>query len=384
MSAPAPFTVLVVDDDPDTRLNLCDILELDGYRVELVGTAAEALARDDWGRYGAIVLDRRLPDGTAEEILPRLRKLAPEAAVVIITGYADVTATIAAFRLGAADYVLKPVNADELRARLGRLAEHRRDRDALRERTEELRATTQQLWQAARLAGVGELAASIAHELNNPLGTVGLRLEGVLAKTPADDPRRRPLEIIDQETQRMARLVGNLLQFSRAGLDQVSTVDVCEEVRRTLELVEYHLRKHQVRAEPEFSPEVPLIYADRQQLRQVLLNLFTNATDAMPGGGRLTPRVVPGVLDAETPAVMIEVIDTGHGIPPELLPRVTEPFFTTKPEGKGTGLGLAICRRIVRQHQGTIDVESRPGEGTTVRIVLPIRPDTNVAGLRAE
>jgi signal transduction histidine kinase len=80
---------------------------------------------------------------------------------------------------------------------------------------------------------------------------------------------------------------------------------------------------------------------------------------------------------------VVEVADTGVGIPPELLPRVTEPFFTTKPEGKGTGLGLAICRRIVRQHQGTIDVESRPGEGTTVRVTLPVRPDTNVAGLHA-
>jgi signal transduction histidine kinase len=378
-----PFTVLVVDDDPDTRVNLCDILELDGHRVEAVGTAAEALARNDWDRYGAVILDRRLPDGTAEDLLPRLRRLAPDAAVVIVTGFADVPATIAAFRLGAADYVLKPVNADELRARLGRIAEHRRDREALRERTEELRATTQQLWQAARLAGVGELAASIAHELNNPLGTVSLRVEGLLAKTPPDDPRRKPLEIIDQEVQRMARLVGNLLQFSRASVDKVSTVDVCEEVRRTLELVEHHLRKHQIRAEPEFAPGLPLIYADRQQLRQVFLNLFTNATDAMPGGGRLVPRVRTGELPPVRPAVVVEVADTGVGIPAELLPRVTEPFFTTKPEGKGTGLGLAICRRIVVQHQGTIEVESRPGEGTTVRVTLPIRPDTNVAGLHA-
>jgi signal transduction histidine kinase len=378
-----PFTVLVVDDDADTRLNLCDILELDGFRVEAVGTAAEALARTDWGRYGAVILDRRLPDGTAEDLLPQLRRLAPDAAVMIVTGFADVAATIAAFRLGASDYLLKPINPDELRARLGRIAEHRQDREALRERTEELRATTQQLWQAARLAGVGELAASIAHELNNPLGTVSLRVEGVLAKTPPDDPRRRPLEIIDQEVQRMARLVGNLLQFSRAGVDQVSTVDVCEEVRRTLELTDYHLRKHQIKVITECDPAAPVIYADRQQLRQVLLNLFTNSADAMPGGGRLTPRVRPGALPDGTPSVVIEVADTGTGIPPELLPRVTEPFFTTKPEGKGTGLGLAICRRIVRQHQGTIEVESRPGEGTTVRIALPVRPDTNVAGLHA-
>jgi signal transduction histidine kinase len=381
MSEPRLFTVLVVDDDADTRSNLHDILQLDGYHVELVGTAAEALARDDWSRYGAVILDRKLPDGSAEDLLPPMRRLAPEAAVMIITGSADIQATIAAFRLGAADYVFKPINPDELRARLGRIAEHHRDRIALRERTEELRATTQQLWQAARLAGVGELAASIAHELNNPLGTVSLRVEGVLAKTPPDDPRRRPLEIIEQEVERMARLVGNLLQFSRAGVDKVSTVDMCEEVRRTLELIEHHLRKHQIRVDLDFAPTVPLIYGDRQQLRQVLLNLFTNAADAMPHGGRVTPRIRTGELPPTRPAVVIEVADTGTGIPPELLPRVTEPFFTTKPEGKGTGLGLAICRRIVQQHQGTIAVESRPGEGTTVRIALPVRPDTNVTSL---
>ncbi len=381
MSESTPFTVLMVDDDADTRQNLRDILELDGYQVDVAATAAEALARDHWAEYGVVILDRKLPDGTAEDLLPHIRRLAPDAAVMIVTGFADLQAAIAAFRLGAADYILKPINPDELRTRLRRIAEHRRDRESLREKTRELRATTQQLWQAARLAGVGELAASIAHELNNPLGTVSLRVEAMLAKTPPEDPRRRSLEIVEQEVERMARLVGNLLQFSRAGVNQVSTVDVCEEIRRTLELVEYHLRKHQIRVEPDFAPGVPMIYADRQQLRQVLLNLSTNATDAMPNGGRLIPRVRSGELAAGQPAVVIEVEDTGTGIPLELLPRVTEPFFTTKPEGKGTGLGLAICRRIVQQHQRTIEVQSRLGEGTTIRITLPVRPDTNVAGL---
>lgn len=384
MTETATFTALVVDDDADTVQNLRDILELDCYQVETAGTAAEALKRGDWDRYGAVILDRKLPDGTAEDLLPQLRQLAPKAAVVIITGTADIQATIAAFRLGATDYILKPINPDELRTRLGRIAEHRRDQEALQQKTEELRVTTQQLWQAARLAGVGELAASIAHELNNPLGTVSLRIEGLLSKTPPEDPRRKSLEIIEGEIERMGGLVSNLFQFSRAGVDKVSTVDVCAEVRKTLELVEYHLRKQRILAEVDFAKDVPMIFADRQQLRQVLLNLFTNATDAMPGGGRLVPRVRKGTLAGGVPAIVIEVADTGTGIPAELLARVTEPFFTTKPEGKGTGLGLAICRRIVQQHQGTIEVESRRGEGTTIRIILPLRPDTNVGGLNAE
>jgi PAS domain S-box-containing protein len=276
---------------------------------------------------------------------------------------------------------------DRVRARTAELAERNVQLDQKNkesgQKSRELKVATQQLWQAARLAGVGELAASIAHELNNPLGTVSLRVEGVLAKTPPDDPRRAALEIIDQEVTRMARLVGNLLQFSRAGRDQVSTVDVCDELTRTIELTEHHLTRYGVRVEPDYHPGVPVIFADRQQLRQVFLNLFTNAADAMPTGGRLAVRVRPGAL-AAGPAAVVEVADTGVGIPPEYLVRVTDPFFTTKEEGKGTGLGLAICKRIVGQHGGRLDIDSTVGRGTTIRITLPVKNDANVAGLGSD
>ena len=115
-----------MDDDADTRSNLCDILELDHFQVETAGTVAEVLKRKDWDRISAVLLDRRLPDGNAEELLPRLRQLAPEAAILIVTGYADLQGAIAALRQGAADYILKPINADALRASLARLAERRR------------------------------------------------------------------------------------------------------------------------------------------------------------------------------------------------------------------------------------------------------------------
>lgn len=121
-----PTTALIVEDDDDTRDNLCDILELDGYRVEAVGTMRQALAERDWSSVAMIILDRRLPDGSAEELLPRLKKLAPEADVIVATGFADLDGAIAALRNGAADYVLKPINADALRTRLAQLVERRR------------------------------------------------------------------------------------------------------------------------------------------------------------------------------------------------------------------------------------------------------------------
>jgi PAS domain S-box-containing protein len=241
---------------------------------------------------------------------------------------------------------------------------------ALQAKSEEVRAASQQLWQAAKLATLGELAASIAHELNNPLAIVSLRVEALLAQIAADDPKRRPLEVVEQEVERMGSLVGNLLQFSRRGHRQVSTVDVRDEITATLELIRYHLLHRRIEVVQELAAEMPLIIADRQQLRQVFLNLLTNASDAMPQGGTLTLRARPGKLDGGRPAVVIEFADTGVGIAPENLPKVAEPFFTTKAEGKGTGLGLAICRRVIQEHHGTMDIASEVGKGTVVRLAV--------------
>ena len=162
---------------------------------------------------------------------------------------------------------------------------------ALQASSDELKTMSQQLLQVEKLATMGELASSIAHELNNPLATVSLRVESLFAQTTGDDSRRRELEIIGQEVERMGNLVSNLLQFSRWSQQQISTVNVCDEIDKTLELVHYHLRKHNIAVAREFKPEGSLIHADRQQLRQLFLNLFTNASDAMPDGGTLTIRV---------------------------------------------------------------------------------------------
>jgi signal transduction histidine kinase len=254
---------------------------------------------------------------------------------------------------------------------------------ALQAKNEELNAVLQQLWQAAKLATMGELASSIAHELNNPLATVSLRIESLTAQTSQDDPRRRELEIIGQEVERMGNLVTNLLQFSRRSRQQISTVDIREEIEKTFELMEYHLRKNNVKVIREFAPDVPFIHADRQQLRQLFLNLFTNAGDAMPQGGTLTVLVM---ARPEAKQVYTEIADTGVGIPPEILPKVMEAFFTTKPEGKGTGLGLAICRRIAQEHQGTFDIVSEgiPGKGTRVCITLPFSNGSNAKIFKGE
>jgi signal transduction histidine kinase len=144
------------------------------------------------------------------------------------------------------------------------------------------------------------------------------------------------------------------------------------------------LRKQQVTLCQEMQLKASCIFADRQKLRQVFLNLLTNAADAMPRGGKLTIRTASTLLYGSIPGVTIEVVDTGIGIPQEHLAKIMEPFFTTKAEGKGTGLGLAICRRVIEEHDGLLEIFSQVGLGTTVRLSLPLKSDANVHSLRAQ
>jgi len=240
---------------------------------------------------------------------------------------------------------------------------------------EDMQLLSQQLWQAAKLATMGELVASIAHELNNPLATVTLRVESLLEQAAADTPQRRVLTIIDQEVERMATLVAQLLAFSRRSPSQRAALDVRDELDQTLTLIQSHLRHHRITVVRQFAAAVPLVLADRQQLRQVFLNLLTNASDAMPQGGTLTVGVAEGQVAEEEPAVVITCADTGWGSPRGSA-QGAGAVFTTKAEGKGTGLGLPICRRIMQEHHGTIEVSSTVGQGTTLRLSLPVTTGT--------
>lgn len=241
---------------------------------------------------------------------------------------------------------------------------------SLKRKTEEISAMTQQLWQTAKLATMGELAASVAHELNNPLAILSLRIEALKMKLGAEAAELHDLSIMETEVERMASLVANLLQFSRPGERQLSTLDLREEIDRTLELVNNHLAHRSITVQREYAEAVPLVIVDRQQMRQLFLNLFSNASDAMPSGGVLTIRVN---ADSNGRAVLVDVQDTGVGILAETIDQVTDPFYTTKPEGKGTGLGLSICRRIIEEHNGAMAISS-PGkdQGVLVHVRIPI------------
>jgi signal transduction histidine kinase len=216
-----------------------------------------------------------------------------------------------------------------------------------------------------KLAELGRLTAGIAHEIRNPLAIIGYALE-LLCRDGAMTPFQVEMaEKIEMEIERLRTLTDGLLSFSsgREGCRRlVSLNDLLEEALR---LIRFELQRQTVALETEFN-ELPLVSADPNQLKQVVINLIMNAVQALGGKGTITLRTA-GCGNM----VELSVGDTGPGIPTELLTGIFDPFFTTKPEGEGTGLGLYLCRTIVREHGGEISVESEPGSGATFRVRLP-------------
>jgi PAS domain S-box-containing protein len=269
------------------------------------------------------------------------------------------------------DDVLKMVQA--ISGEIGQFAERMRAEAALRESEEHLRNQAQQLEQqllaSGRLVAVGELTASMAHEFNNPLGIILGFAQGLLDSMDASDPNTAHVRIIAEEAKRCEKLVQELLEFGRPKSADFIGTDVEAIIERTISLVQPHAAKNKVETTIQLAAPLPQMYADPQQLQQVLLNLSLNAVDAMPNGGTLS---IGASLDTAE-GIVVTVADTGSGIDPEVLPRIFQPFFTSK-KRRGLGLGLPICDRIVKAHGGRITVESRPGHGTTFKIYLPLVP----------
>jgi len=249
-----------------------------------------------------------------------------------------------------------------------------------RKRAEDtLRESEAQLLQSQKMEAVGRLAGGIAHDFNNLLTVITGRSELLLIRLAPEDPRRRDIELIRRTAGRAATLTQQLLAFSRKQVLQPRVLDLNEVVAGVAQMLE-RLIGEDIELATELDPHLGLVRADPAQLEQIILNLVVNSRDAMPRGGRLTVATENADLDEAFaaghpgarpgPHVMLRVADTGQGMGGEVLAHVFEPFFTTKEVGKGSGLGLATVYGIVKQHDGYIQVDSVPGEGTTVRVYL--------------
>jgi PAS domain S-box-containing protein len=238
----------------------------------------------------------------------------------------------------------------------------------------ERRTIEQQLFESEKLAAVGRLAAAVAHEINNPLEAITNALYLVLSRVPQDDPNRRFLEIANRETGRVSGIIRQMLGFYRPAAARAPT-DVNLVLDETVALLERQLRQHRVSLRCDLDRSLRPIPASADQLKQVFLNLFLNAQEAMPGGGTL---YVSTRLSRETDQeflagryVLVQIRDTGTGIPEDKLPHIFEPFYSTKSESKGTGLGLWVSLGIAQNHGGQIKVRSRAGWGTVFTVALP-------------
>jgi len=273
---------------------------------------------------------------------------------------------------------------DRLREALGEINQAAQQLEAkVAERTAQLQQAQRRLVQADRLASLGQLAASVAHEINNPLSGV-LNFSALMGRILRDDgvPRERVpefrgyLERVTEQTARAGRIVSDLLAFSRRSKPHRAASDLNAIVRTTVALVSHKLKLLSVEATQRLDEALPPLLCDASQMQQVVLNLVMNGAEATRphGSGRISVRT-RRADDGES--VVLEVEDDGEGIPKETLDRVFDPFFTTKDDGKGVGLGLAVVYGIVESHGGHIEVRTTEGHGTTFEVTLPLAPDAN-------
>jgi signal transduction histidine kinase len=241
----------------------------------------------------------------------------------------------------------------------------------LEERIEAQRLAEERLIRSAKMAAIGEMAAAIAHELNNPLTTVTGFTELILESISEDSPEYEDLSLVLKEAQRSRSVVRRLLDFSRQGEILHVESDINEIVSAVLPLVHHIAQTSDIEIRVEMWDDLPFISIDRNQIQQVFLNLIHNGIQAMPGGGEL---LIQTQLALREDGVWIGVLftDTGEGIKEENLDKIFEPFFTTKPSGEGTGLGLSVSYSIVSEHGGYIDVESKEGDGAVFSVWLPV------------
>jgi two-component system NtrC family sensor kinase len=247
--------------------------------------------------------------------------------------------------------------------------------NSFNEMTQKLSEAQRQIYQSQKLAAVGQLAAGVAHEINNPLTGV-LSYSSYLLKRAEDKPEfKEDLEVIVRETVRCRGIVKGLLDFSRQSPPEKHDSDINEIVERAIRIVQAQIDERRVELKRTLRADLPKVHVDANQVQQVLVNLLLNANDSMGAGGQLTLTTGlvqdGGAAAAQAKSIEIRVSDTGCGIPSANLQKIFDPFFSTKGP-KGTGLGLAVAWGIIEKHNGRIEVESEVGKGTTFRVLLPL------------
>ena len=389
MGNPPPKHLLIVDDEPVILQILRAVFEDEEYRLTTVGTGTEARAVIEEQGCDLLITDKNLPDVSGLELLRLAKERNPFSEVIIITGYASLETALTALELDAFDYVLKPLNnvfdirkkvrqalqKQEMALENQRLLEHLQVKNSeLEAALSEAQDLQAELIQSEKLAGIGTLAAGIAHEISSPLfGIMGLAEAIVEEEDGSLWSASTPSDIVEY-CRNIRDIVVELSSYSRAAASEyLTTVELSRVIEDALRLVE--------RSSPvsgvEFLTELErgtYVHARTNEVQQVFVNLIKNAAEAVrdrfgeDAGGQV--HIAAGRGDGH---VWARVRDNGIGIPDDKLGVIFDPFYTTKPVGKGTGLGLNVVYRIVTKYRGTVQVESEAGVGTVFLLRVPVQ-----------
>ncbi len=362
----ATHRVLLVEDDADLREALSEALTERGLTVVCAVDGQDGLRQLRDAHPDVVVLDLMMPklDGWQFRVQQRRDPMLAATPVVVISA----SNSPAAAAVDADLYLRKPLDADMLRDAIDQVV-----------RLNAKRLEPAEIAQADRLATLGTLAAGLAHEINNPLTYVLLQLGQVARWLPelATDHNRARVQQLEglaraalEGAERIRQLMIGIRTFSRVDMESIKPIDIRVPIDAALKLVANELR-HRARLIKDYD-DPPAILANEGRLGQVFLNLFANAVQALPEGAAHEHELrVHAFGDDQTGDLVVEISDTGEGIPEHVLDRVFEPYFSTKPAGQGTGLGLSISHSIISELGGKISVTSEIGHGTTFRIVLP-------------
>ena len=388
-SSRAGRTILIVDDE---KINLdltARVFRNRGFKVLTAANAPEALALVKGNNPEIVVLDYMMPEMNGFSALKEIRQRFPATYVIILTGRGSERIAVELMKAGASDYIVKPFLNQDLVERVEKVLKVRAieirnrellvERDSLvreiaswnreleervREKTNELQRVQGEIIQAEKMSTLGYLSAGMAHEIRNPLNSIGLYVQ-LVKGSPDETERLECLAKIEQEIKRIDGILRKLMDAVKRPRFHLRQVSINEVVDSAIELFTSRMEMHRVSLKREYLRIPPPIQADPTELEQIFTNLFVNSIEEMTDGG-----VLGVVLDQDDSTIVIRVSDTGKGIPRENITRVFDPFFTTK--NSGTGLGLSVVLRIVRTYNGRIEVESEEGKGTVFTVYLPV------------
>ena len=407
--------ILIVDDEEPLRKMFAECLG-EKFACVTASSADEALAHLAAGTYGLVITDVMMPGLNGVELLREITSRYPDTAVIMISGVDRSQRVRDALRLGAYDYLIKPCDLDVLQMSVERALERgdllraarnyktdiENQNRELALRTAELQRLQAQIIHSEKMASLGQLAAGVAHELNNPAGFIygnmdilKDQLAGLQDLLVAYDRAELPANLAPlikaiktrinydelgedlgsivadcrEGAERIRDVVQNLRLFSRLDEAELKQVDLHDGINSTIRLLSQYYSSDRLTLCCDYG-ELPLVSCYAAQLNQVWMNLLVNSAQAV--GDRGTVSIT---TKRETTWAVITISDSGCGIAPDILPRIFDPFFTTKPVGEGTGLGLSISYAIIERHGGTIVVDSTPGCGTTFTVRIPLGED---------